>query len=157
MEHLNKKSIRNSFLPPILNYLLMISVINTKSFIEFKLANRITINKLYEILQNFINIFNIYQQKKKIQKTKNKEKDNAIDKDLEEHIKEVLNKINSYQLIYDSYKGDLSKLNKFDYNTNILQQLKNNQAFNTNKININQEAKNSKDEKKQKLKNTKEK
>jgi len=142
MEHLNKKSIRNSFLPPILNYLLMISVINTKSFIEFKLANRITINKLYEILQNFI---------------KNKEKDNAIDKDLEEHINEVLNKINSYQLIYDSYKGDLSKLNKFDYNTNILQQLKNNQAFNTNKININQEAKNSKDEKKQKLKNTKEK
>ena len=127
MEHLNKKSIRNSFLPPILNYLLMISVINTKSFIEFKLANRITINKLYEILQNFI---------------KNKEKDNAIDKDLEEHINEVLNKINSYQLIYDSYKGDLSKLNKFDYNTNILQQLKNNQAFNTNKININQEAKN---------------
>ena len=142
MEHLNKKSIRNSFLPPILNYLLMISVINTKSFIEFKLANRITTNKLYEILQNFI---------------KNKEKDNAIDKDLEEHINEVLNKINSYQLIYDSYKGDLSKLNKFDYNTNILQQLKNNQAFNTNKININQEAKNSKDEKKQKLKNTKEK
>ena len=142
MEHLNKNSIRNSFLPPILNYLLMISVINTKSFIEFKLANRITINKLYEILQNFI---------------KNKEKDNAIDKDLEEHINEVLNKINSYQLIYDSYKGDLSKLNKFDYNTNILQQLKNNQAFNTNKININQEAKNSKDEKKQKLKNTKEK
>jgi len=130
MEHLNKKPIRNSFLPPILNYLLMISVINTKSFIEFKLANRITINKLYEILQNFI---------------KNKEKDNAIDKDLEEHINEVLNKINSYQLIYDSYKGDLSKLNKFDYNTNILQQLKNNQAFNTNKININQEAKNSKD------------
>ena len=142
MEHLNKKSIRNSFLPPILNYLLMISVINTKSFIEFKLANRITINKLYEILQNFI---------------KNKEKDNAIDKYLEEHINEVLNKINSYQLIYDSYKGDLSKLNKFDYNTNILQQLKNNQAINTNKININQEAKNSKDEKKQKLKNTKEK
>ena len=142
MEHLNKNSIRNSFLPPILNYLLMISVINTKSFIEFKLANRITINKLYEILQNFI---------------KNKEKDNAIDKYLEEHINEVLNKINSYQLIYDSYKGDLSKLNKFDYNTNILQQLKNNQAINTNKININQEAKNSKDEKKQKLKNTKEK
>ena len=142
MEHLDKKSIRNSLLPTILNYLLMISVINTKSFIEFKLANRITINKLYEILQNFI---------------KNKEKDNSIDKDLEEHINEVLNKINSYQLIYDSYKGDLSKLNKFDYNTNILQQLKNNQAFNTNKININQEAKNSKDEKKQKLKNTKEK
>ena len=107
MEHLDKKSIRNSFLPTILNYLLMFSVINTKSFIEFKLANKITIDKLHEILLNFI---------------KNKEKDLAIDKDLEEHINEVLNKINSYQLIYDCYKGDLTKLNEFDYNVNILQQ-----------------------------------
>ena len=139
MEHLDKKSIRNSFLPTILNYLLMFSVINTKSFIEFKLTNKITIDKLHEILLNFI---------------KNKEKDLAIDKDLEEHINEVLNKINSYQLIYDCYKGDLTKLNEFDYNVNILQQLKNNQDINNN-ININQEAKNSKDEKKQKIKNTK--
>ena len=139
MEHLDKKSIRNSLLPTILNYLLMFSVINTKSFIEFKLENKNTINKLYEILLNFV---------------KNNNKDNAIDKDLEEHINEVLNKINLYQLIYDSYKGDLSKLNKFDYNTNILQQLKNNQDINNN-ININQEGKNSINEKKTKIKKCK--
>ena len=126
MEHLDKKSIRNSLLPIILNYLLMFSVINTKSFIEFKLSNKTTINKLYDILLNFV---------------KNNDKDNIIDKDLEDHINEVLNKINLYQLIYDNYKGDLTKLNKFDYNTNVLQQLINNNDINNN-INIKQEEKN---------------
>ena len=45
MIYLDKKSIRNTLLPTILNYLLMLSVINTKSFIEFKLENKDKINR----------------------------------------------------------------------------------------------------------------
>ena len=45
MLYLDKKSIRNTLLPTILNYLLMLSVINTKFFIEFKLENKDKINR----------------------------------------------------------------------------------------------------------------
>ena len=141
MKYLDKKSIRNSLLPIILNYLLMFSVINTKSFIEFKLANKTSINKIYEILLTFV---------------KKNDKNDDIDKDLEDHINEVLNKMNLYQLIYDSYGGDLSNLAQFDYNTNILEQLKNKSSDMKDVNNISDE-KAFIDEKKQKAKNTKEK
>ena len=108
-EYLDKKSVRNSLLPLMLNYLQIFNVINTKSFIEFKLENKNTINKLYELLYDFV---------------KNNEKNNIIDKDLEDQIKQILNQINRYQLIFDTYQGDLSKLKKFDYNIDILEQIK---------------------------------
>ena len=119
--YLEKKSVRNSLLPKLLNYLQIFNVINTKSFIEFKLKNKNSINKLYELLFNFV---------------KDNDKNNIIDKDLEDFIKEVINQMNRYQLIYDSYGGDLSKLNKYDYNSTILEQLKQNQKSNTNIINL---------------------
>ena len=40
------KTIRNLLLPIMLNYLQIFNVINTKSFIEFKIENKSTINKL---------------------------------------------------------------------------------------------------------------
>ena len=93
-EYLDKKSVRNSLLPLMLNYLQIFNVINTKSFIEFKLENKNTINKLYELLYDFV---------------KNNEKNNIIDKDLEDQIKQILNQINRYQLIFDTYQGEKKK------------------------------------------------
>ena len=142
MKYFDKKSIRNSLLPTMLNYLLIFSVINTKSFIEFKMKNKNSINKIFDLLFNFVN---------------NDDKNNVIDKDLEDHIKEVLNQINKYQLINDYYKGDLSKLPKLSYNINILEELKAGQIVNSNNIKIIPEVKNVMDEKKQKSKQVKEK
>ena len=138
----DKKSIRNILLPIMLNYLQIFNVINTKSFIEFKIANKTIINKLYDLLFNFI---------------KDNEKNNFIDKDLDEQVKEILNQINIYQLIYDNFGGDLSKLNKFDYNINIIKDLRNNQKCNANDINIMSLENEINDNKKQKSKITKEK
>ena len=140
--YLEKKSIRNSLLPTLLNYLQIFNVINTKSFIEFKLQNKNSIKKLYELLFNFV---------------KDNEKNDIIDKDLEDNLKDVINQMNRYQIIYDSYGGDLSKLNKYDYNTNILDQLRQNQKSNTNSINIIPEDTNKNDEKEKELKAKKEK
>ena len=140
-ENLDKKSFRNSFLPIILNYLQIFNVINTKSFIEFKMKNKIIINNIYELLYNFI---------------KNNSTNNIIDKDLEEYIKEVLNHINRYQVIFNIYNGDLEKLNKYDYNTEILE-VSQIDKTNLNNINIIQRNTNSIDEKKLKCKNMKDK
>ena len=112
LEYTENKSIRNGLLPVIFKYLQMFNTLNIKSFIEFKLENKTTINKLSELIQNLI--------------AKNN-KSNIIDKDLEEYAKEILNQFNIYQLIFEHYNGDLTKLNKFDYNTNILEQLKQNE------------------------------
>ena len=139
-EILDKTSIRNSLLPVILNYLQMFNVINTKSFIEFKIENKLIINKLYELLANFV-----------------KNNENNLDKDLEEFVKEILNQINSYQLIFDSCDGDLSKLNKYDYNTRFVEQLMKNKKTNMNNINIVPGNIDNFKEKKQKVKNIKEK
>ena len=140
--YLEKKSIINSLLPTLLNYLQIFNVINTKSFIEFKLQNKNSIKNLYELLFNFV---------------KNNDKKNIIDKDLEDNLKDVINQMNRYQLIYDSYGGDLSKLNKYDYNTNILDQLRQNQKSNTNNINLIPEETNKNDEKEKELKAKKDK
>ena len=93
----------------------MFNVINTKSFIEFKLENKKAINNLYQLLQNII---------------ENNSINKIIDKDLLENIKDILNQMNRYQIIFDYYNGDLTKLNKFDYNANIIE----NQNMNFNII-----------------------
>ena len=142
MENLDKKSIRNSLLPLMLNYLSMLSVINTKSFIEFKLQNKDIISKLYNLLFAFV---------------KDNAQKNIIDKDLEDNIKEVLNQMNRYQLIYDYYEGDLSKLNKYDFNTNILEKLKQEEKSKINNINLIQISDENNKNKKSKLKNAKDK
>ena len=142
MENLDKKSVRNSFFPIILNYLSIFSVINTKSFILFKLDNKVIINKLFELLFNFV---------------KNNEKNNIIDKDLELNIKEILNQMNRYKLINDYYDGDLSKLNKYDYNVNIINEINKNKNPDINNINFILDEKNNIDEIKQKSKKKKDK
>ena len=136
LEYLDKASIRNSIFPILLNYLQIFNVINTKSFIEFKLENKNTINKLYNLLFDYI-------------------KNNNIDKDLEEQIKQILNQMNIYQLIFDNYNGDLSKLNKYDYNTNIIEKIKLDKKSNTNNINIIPIEKDINNKKKQKIQNIK--
>ena len=78
-EELDIKSVRNSLLPIILNYLSMFSVINSKKFIEFKLNNSDSINKLYELLS------------KCLEDNKN---NTILEKDLEENVKEVKNQLN---------------------------------------------------------------
>ena len=132
-EKLDKKSLGNILLPVVLNYLQIFNMINTKSFIEFKFENQNNINKLYELLKNFI---------------ENNEKNNLFDKDLENQIKEIQNQINRYKSIYELYNNDLSKLNKYDYNATIL---------NENDLNINKTNIDIIKDKKVKMKNTKEK
>ena len=144
IESLDQKSVRNSLLPIILNYLIIFSFINTKSFIEFKMENKEIINNIYELLFNYI-------------KNNDTNKNNLIDKELEDHIKEVLNQLNRYQIIYDYFQGDLTKLNKYDYNTTILEQLRQNQNLTINNINIIPENSNPTNEKKQKVKNIRDK
>ena len=133
LEKLDRKSIGNNLLPVVLNYLQIFNMINTKSFIEFKFQNQNIINKLHELLSNII---------------QNNEKTNLIDKDLENQIKEIQNQINRYKLISDLYNNDLSKLNKYDYNSTII---------NENDININKTNSDIITNQKQKMKNTKEK
>ena len=133
VEKLDRKSIRNNMLPIVLNYLQIFNLINTKSFIEFKFENKNDINKLHELLSNFI---------------QNNEKTNLIDKDLENQIKEIQNQINRYKLVSDLYNNDLTKLNKYDYNITIL---------NDNDMNMNKADSDRNTDKKQKYKNTKEK
>ena len=139
-ENLDTKSIRNSLLPVILNYLSMFSVINTKSFIEFKYQNKDSIDDLCKILSNSV---------------KNNKGD-ILEKDLEENVKEVINQLNRYQIINDHFKSDLSKLNKYDYNTEFLEKINKNKSDesvnkNINSINIITGDNTNKDDKKKKI------
>ena len=109
IDNFNIKSIKNSILPVILNYLSIFSMINTKSFIEFKIENR-------ELINNIFNIFNYY--------LKNNKSDDILEKDLENNIKEVIKQLNNFDNIYNDIKFDLSKLNEYDYNTKYVEQLK---------------------------------
>jgi len=142
LEYTENKSIRNNLLPVIFKYLQIFNTLNTKSFIEFKLDNKTTINKLYELIKKLV---------------ENNNKSNIIDKDLEEYAKEILNQINIYQLIFDHYEGDLTKLNKFDYNINISEQLEQNAHTKENNRTLISEENNSLYLDKQKPKNIKEK
>ena len=145
-ENLDMKSVRNSLLPITLNYLSMFAVINTKSFIEFKNQNKILIDNLYEKLLSSL---------------ENNKNNNMLEKDLEDNIKGVLNQLNRYQIISDSLNGDLSKLDKYNYNTEFIEKLKENEKKLNNSINsINLTLENNPsiiDEKKKKSKNMKDK
>ena len=141
-DELDNKSIINAFLPIILNYLSIFAVINTKSFIEFKLKNKEIINKIFQILFNSI-------ENNKIQ--------NNLEKDLEENVKEVINQLNRYQTINEAI-NNLSTLNKYDYNTEILEKLRINERnsnIHKNIINLFPEETQKLDDRNKKSKNMK--
>ena len=107
----NRKSLRGSILPIILNYLSNLGIINTKEFINFKIENKEIINDLKNILVN------------SIEKNKSNE---LFGKDLEENIQLVLCELDYYLMIYDHLTGDLSKLNENDFMTKYVQNIKKN-------------------------------
>ena len=105
----NRKSLRGSVLPIILNYLSNLGIINTKAFINFKIESKEIINDLKNILVN------------SIEKNKSNE---LFGKDLEENIQLVLCQLDYYLIIYDHLTGDLSKLNENDFMTKYVQNIK---------------------------------
>ena len=138
------KSVRNSLLPVILNYLSMFGVINTKSFIKFKIENKELIKIICQILNDSIK--------------KNKNND-ILEKDLEENVKEIIHQLKRYEIIYESINEDFSKLNQYDYNTSILEKLRKKEEENKepNSIKLIPEEVNKADDKKKKSKNIKDK
>ena len=122
LEYLDIKSVRSSLLPIMLNYFSMFAVINSKAFIEFKMENQKLITELNEILSNYI---------------KNNKGNNIIEKDLEDNVNEVLSQLNRHQIIFNSFNGDLSKLEKYNYNTDLEKITQNNKKdSNINSINV---------------------
>ena len=135
----DRKSLRNSILPIILNYLSNFAVINTKSFICFKIQNKEIINDIKNILLNSI------------------EKNKAIElfgKDLEEYIQVVIEELDNYIIINNEIKGDLTKLNKYDFMTKFIHKIKkeNKEENNINNKTNNQKARSQKLKEKFKLK-----
>ena len=137
-EELDIKSVRNSLIPIILNYLTMFSVINTKSFIEFKINNNYLINQIFQLLSDIVK----------------KNKNNAIlEKDLEENIKVVIDQLNMFKKIYEYINKDLSKLNRYDYNTEFIEKF--HEKKDNHLIKVNLKGNNKIDENKKKTKNMK--
>ena len=94
--------IRSAFLPLILNYLTMLGEINSRTFIKFKLENQNMLNKICILLD------------KSIQNNKN----NIIyDNDLSENVLNTIKQLNKHKIINEKIKGDLTKLDECDYNT----------------------------------------
>ena len=89
-------AIKISFLPVLLDYLLIFGNINTKSMIIFKISNKEIVDKIHLILNEYIKII------------KNNE--------LEENIKEILYALKTYEKIYNNINGDFTKLKEYDYN-----------------------------------------
>ena len=108
IEDINMKSMKNTLLPIILNYLSIFSMINTKSFIQFKIENKESIDYLLKIFSDFI---------------KNNKSEEIIEKDLKEYIKEIIKQLTYYEIIYNDINFDLSKLNIYDYNTEYIKNL----------------------------------
>ena len=95
------KQVKNTLCPIILNYLTMFGSINSKSFIKFKIENKNLIYRINDILNKAIE----------------NNKDNLLlDKDLSDNVNNLMKYINRYKIINDDIKGDLNKLNDFDYN-----------------------------------------
>ena len=136
------KSVRNSLLPMILNYLSMFGVINSKLFIIFKLENKDLINKISQVLDNSI---------------KNNKNNEILEKDLEENVKQIINQLNRYEIINESINGDLSKLNEYDYNTEILEKLRKKAEEGKNNIKLIPVEESIENEKKKNIKNLKDK
>jgi len=108
IEDIDMKYIRNTLLPIILNYLSIFSMINTKSFIQFKIENKESIDYLLKIFSDFI---------------KNNKSEEIIEKDLKEYIKEIIKELTYYEIIYNDINFDLSKLNNYDYNAEYIKNL----------------------------------
>ena len=137
-DELDIKSVRNSLIPIILNYLTMFSVINTKSFIEFKINNNYLINQIFQLLSDIVK----------------KNKNNSIlEKDLEENIKVVIDQLNMFKKIYEYINKDLSKLNRYDYNTEFIEKF--NEKKDNYLIKVNLKGDNKIDENKKKTTNMK--
>ena len=141
INNLENKSIINTLLPIVLNYIRMFSDINIPNFIEFKLKNKEILKKLFGILYSYKNKNNNIQ---------------VIEKDTEENIKDLLDKIYKFQIIYDNSGQDLTKLNKYDYNAEIFEQKENmeiNSDKNNNNVNDKEKPKNKSKNMKNKYKN----
>ena len=120
----NINLVKNIFFPSILNYLSVFGCINTESFIEFKKNKSNLINQLCNVLVNSLD--------------KNNKK---IDNDSQEYIKEIIQQVKRYEIIYKNIINNNIKLKNYDYNTNnnellIDQELSKNEILidNNNKI-----------------------
>lgn len=106
---INRKSLRNSILPIIINFLSNFFIINTKAFISFKIENEKIISEIKNLLLNALE----------------KNKDNFLfEKYLEDNIKALLDQINYYKIIHNNIKGDLSKLSENDFYINYIRDIK---------------------------------
>ena len=124
-------SIKNIFLPIVLNYLSIFGCINSQSFIKFKNENKELINKIIQILSNSV---------------ENNQNNKLVDNELEEYIKEIINQLKRYEIIYNNIKQNNVQLKDYDYNTNnneIFASLENKNAnsLNNNNIQNNEEKK----------------
>ena len=138
---INRKSLRNSILPIILNFLSNFFIINTKAFISFKIENEQIINEIKNLLLNALE----------------KNKNNFLfEKYLEDNIKALLVEINYYKIIHNDIKGDLSKLNENDFYINYIREIKKEKKvqnlLNESDINNNQKIRTQKLKEKFKLK-----
>ena len=97
------KSIKNNFLPSVLNYLSVFGCINTESFIKFKVENKILIDRLIHILTNSL---------------ENNKDNKLLDNDLEEYIKEIICQIKRYEVINNYISSNKIKFKEYDYNIN---------------------------------------
>ena len=120
------KSIKNSFLPIILNYLTIFGSINTKSFVKFKENNNEKIHEICKLLDNVVEL--------------NQEKKNLFDKNIEEFVIEVIHTLRSYNRI---------KIKDYDYN------IENNEMFSIKNSSDIQENKKFNEGKKNKIKQMK--
>ena len=97
------KPIKEAFLPIILNYITILGTINSKNFIKFKLDNKNIFVEIIDILNTAL---------------KNNKNNEIFDNDLSENVLNTINQLNKYEIINTSVKGDLNKLDYFDYNIN---------------------------------------
>ena len=97
------KPIKEAFLPIILNYITILGTINSKNFIKFKLDNKNIFIEIIDILNTAL---------------KNNKHNEIFDNDLSENVLNTINQLNKYERINESIKGDLNKLDDFDYNIN---------------------------------------
>ena len=138
----DRRSLRNSLLPVILNFLSNFSLINTKEFIKFKIENREIIKDIKNMLLNDLE----------------KNKDNELfEKDLDENVKKLITEMDYYNIIYEDIKHDLTKLNDYDYCTtyvhNIQKEIKEDNSNNEENNNLKLKKQKLKEKFKLKMKN----
>ena len=88
-------SMRNIFLPVVLNYLSIFGCINTKSFLDFKNENSILINNICQILSSSV-------------------ENKIIDRDTEDYAKDIIEQLNRYKVLINNNINP----KEYDYNTN---------------------------------------